>query len=292
MSKCSIPVKSNTAAVVVLYKPDKGLYDRLKRINTQVDTLIVVSNDCTRPECINRLDKNSIIWIENENNLGSALNIGLNEALKLKYKWCFLFDQDTEVGSDILCEMSRSFSIFPEKDKVGVIVPNYSHKIGGKSAYLPDVDFQIVTTAVTSGMLIPLSTLNFVGGMREDFIIEGIDVEYCLRLCEVGLYTVATGKTLMTHSAGDAYERNIFGRSILVTNHSPWRIYMQYRNITLIILQYGWNNKLWAVKAMYGLLKKLLIIMLFDNERIIKLLKSIQGVGSGIYRFIQLKKDV
>ena len=106
MSKCSIPVKSNTAAVVVLYKPDKGLYDRLKRINTQVDTLIIVSNDCTRPECINRLDKNSIIWIENENNLGSALNIGLNEALKLKYKWCFLFDQDTTVFSNILFEMS------------------------------------------------------------------------------------------------------------------------------------------------------------------------------------------
>ena len=287
MSKCSIPVKSNTAAVVVLYKPDKGLYDRLKRINTQVDTLIVVSNDCTRPECINRLDKNSIIWIENENNLGSALNIGLNEALKLKYKWCFLFDQDTEVGSDILCEMSRSFSIFPEKDKVGVIVPNYSHKIGGKSAYLPDVDFQIVTTAVTSGMLIPLSTLNFVGGMREDFIIEGIDVEYCLRLCEVGLYTVATGKTLMTHSAGDAYERNIFGRSILVTNHSPWRIYMQYRNITTIILLHGWRNKLWTINAIYSMLKKILIIVLLDKNKIVKCLNAGKGIGSGVWAFIK-----
>ena len=118
--------------------------------------------------------------------------------------------------------------------------------------------------------------------MREAFFIDGIDIEFCLRVRAAGMHIVATGRPLMTHGAGATEERRLFGRTVLVGHHPPWRCFLQYRNLTWTLLHYAWTDPKWTGMAIFAMVKRICLVCLFERQRCAKLWAMLRGTLVGI----------
>ena len=279
------PTRANTAAVVVLFHPEGDLTRRLRRVQDQVAWLTVVSNDGGAMDRLGALDADRLTHVRNSGNAGlaAALNTGLAYSGERGFSWCLLLDQDTVVDEDLLTGLADAYSAYPDHEKIGLLVPNYRSPGGTRLAYCPEVAWQTVATAITSGSLVPLAAIEQLGGMREAFFIEGIDIEFSLRVRAAGLHVVATGRALMTHGAGAAEERRLFGRTVLVGHHPPWRCFLQYRNLTWTLLRYGGGDPKWTRLTLLAMLKRICLVCLFEEQRCAKLWAISRGAFVGIW---------
>ena len=251
----------------------------------QIDHLVFVSNDC-RPihHGIIRLGLKHVTYVKNDFNvgLGSALNQGLRYLQSRNYQWCLLLDQDTEVDSNLIDELRNIYKSHPDKSSIGILAPNYRSSTGKRLAYKDDITWKSVPTVVTSGSLLKMEIINLIGYMREDFFIEGIDIEFCLRLRSSGFAIIASGRPLMTHSAGVGEEKKILGRTVLIGHHEPYRLFLQMQNLTHIIIHYGLQEPRWTCKTFIAVLKRSTLIMLFEQKKLEKLIAMSKGFLAGL----------
>jgi GT2 family glycosyltransferase len=279
------PSQSNTAAVVVLFHPEGELVARLQRVMKQVAILLVISNDGEDHARLAGLDIARLTHVQAEGNIGlaAALNQGLAQAAQHGFTWCLLLDQDTLIDDDLVIGLAEAHTACPSRSKVGVLAPNYrSPGAGARLAYPSDTIWQPMETAVTSGSLVALETVRRVGGMREAFFIEGIDLEFSLRVRSAGLQLVASGRPLMTHGAGATEERRFFGRTVLVGHHPPWRCFLQFRNLAWTLWRYGKKEPHWARVTLVSILKRFCITFLFERQRLRKAWAMLSGFTVGL----------
>lgn len=279
------PSQLNTAAVVVLFYPEGELVARLQQVLPQVAMLVAISNDGEGPARLAGLDAARLTHVQAAGNIGlaAALNQGLAQAAQRGFVWCLLLDQDTLVDDDLVSGLAEAHTACPSRSTVGVLVPNYrSPGAAARLAYPGDVIWQPMETAVTSGSLVALETVRRVGGMREAFFIEGIDLEFSLRVRSAGLQLVASGRPLMTHGAGAAEERRLFGRTVLVGHHPPWRCFLQFRNLAWTLRRYGRKEPHWTRVTLVSILKRFCIIFLFERQRLRKAWAMLSGIIIGL----------
>jgi rhamnosyltransferase len=293
LSKIDAPTWDNTAAVAVLFHPEGRLADRLERALVQVSRLVVISNDGQGPQRLAGLDTNRLIYIQSNGNIGlaAALNKGLAYAERKGFIWCLLLDQDTQIDGNLIEELSSIYHLHPEPQKIGVLAPNYRSPGHGRIAYPTNATWQQIETAVTSGSLVSLNASRLVGGMREEFFIEGIDVEFCLRLRAAGLQVIASGMPLMTHGAGTSDERLLFGRTVLVGHHSSWRYFMQFRNLTWTLLRYWRKEPRWTRTTLVSMLKRGCLIFMFEQQKLRKVWAILRGIFAGSARALYADKE-
>jgi rhamnosyltransferase len=277
------PTPANCAAVVVLFHPEGDLVGRLGRVLQQVARLAVVSNDGLGAGRLAGLDPAKVWHHAAGRNIGlaAALNEGLAEAARRGFAWCLLLDQDSVVDEDLVAGLGQTWAACPERASIGALVPNYRSPGQGRLAYPPQPAWQSVPTAVTSGSLVALAAIRRVGGMRDAFFIEGIDLEFSLRLRAAGLQLVASGRPLMTHGAGAAEEHRLFGRTVLVGHHPPARCFLQLRNLTWTLWRYGRREPQWTRTTLLAILKRVCLVLLFERQRARKLWAMLRGAWVG-----------
>jgi len=283
------PRPAGTAAVVVTYHPDRGFGDRLRRLAAQVARVIVVdnSNGVATETSLRQLISEKVELIENSRNVGvaTALNQGLGRAAALNCSWAVMLDQDSVVDDDMLASLVRIYHEYPARARIGLIGANARSPISGRlgmrceatgSAYLE------IKTTITSGSLIALSAYERVGPFRDEFFIEGVDLEYCLRLRRHGFVVLCSRRPLMTHASGAAEERTLFGRVVLVANHEPWRYYYMLRNFVHIVRQYFSHEPFWVLAALVNFLKTFVKICLYERDKLAKFAAIARGIGDGV----------
>ena len=94
-------------------------------------------------------------------------------------------DQDTEVDPNMVGSLCMILSQCHVKESIGIIGSNSRSKHSGR-LYIDCTgqadEFIETKTVVTSGSLMSVSAYEKVGPFREDFFIEGVDLEYCRKL--------------------------------------------------------------------------------------------------------------
>ena len=262
--------------VVVTYEPDLAALDGLLHaLRQQLTKLIVVDNGSTLDvEKSIDPDQLSGLWcqvIRLHSNMGvaAAQNLGIELARKAGGDFVILFDQDSAPAPDMvpkLLDVATTKSL--KGGKVAAVGPRYSDerqnnpppflKIRGITVErqachdmhsVVEVDYLIA-----SGSLIPMSTLDAIGGMREDLFIDYVDIEWGLRAKEAGFQSFGVCGALMQHDLGDE-PIEFFGRKI--PNHSPLRHYYHFRNAVRLYCEAGlpWNWKIadgWRLLLKYG----------------------------------------
>lgn len=277
------PSALNTVGAVVLFHPEGDLVTRMRRVLDQVDHLVLVSNDGATGERLSALNSARITHLCNSHNpgLAYAINQALGVAIKSGYCWCLLLDQDTEVDTNLVESLSSVYLDYPHPHKIGLLAPNYRSPGGSRIAYATSVPWQSMDTVITSGSLVPMGVARKLGGMREEFFIECIDLEFSLRVRAAGLQVVASGRPLMTHGAGAAREHELFGRTVLVGDHPPARCFLQFRNLSWILWHYGSREPRWTLLTLAAIVKRLCIVLLFEKQRFRKLWAMLHGTLSG-----------
>jgi rhamnosyltransferase len=293
------PVSQAVCAVIVTYYPGSGLVDRVERVTKQVAQIVIVDNGSSELhiEQIRKIaDRWAIHLILNASNEGiaHALNAGAQWAALQGYRWILTLDQDTAVGPDMMDSMREAFRGCHFPDQLAVIGSNYRDKVTGR--VLSEVigskrssDGEI-TTVLTSGSLISVDAFEAIGGFRDEFFIDCVDHEYCLRARSHGFHVIMTSKPVMEHGIGHTTEHRLLWKKVGTSNHSPTRQYFMTRNTLILAQEYIGKEPGWVLSYLWSWCKSILRVCLFEEERIAKIKQIIRGCVDGVLKRTNLNR--
>jgi rhamnosyltransferase len=281
----------DVCAITVTYHPDAKLPLRVERTLRQVGALVIVDNGSGDAELdmLHRLATNSLITLtSNLNNVGiaRALNIGIRRAIALGFKWVLLLDQDSWIDDDMVQTLIAACAAYPHRDRLGVIGCGYreinSPLHEQKDAILGE-GWEEVPSVITSGSLIPLRAYAAVGDFREEFFIDHVDTEYCLRAKTKGYRVIRTRKHIMSHSIGAISRHKVLWMKKWTFNHAPDRRYYLVRNDTVLLREFGrYMFGLWALKSFSRCVRLCKRIALYEEMKTHKIIAVAQGFWDGV----------
>jgi len=279
------PHKETICAVYVTYHPDANLPERMGRIARQVGHIVIVDNHSDE-EAVHMLralcQAENAELIENKENLGiaAALNQGVTRAIELGYSWALTLDQDSWPEPRLVDALDKIYASHPEREKVKMIGSNYILPATGHMAFEPGSttpSFIETECVITSGSLMSLKAFEEVGPFREDFFIDQVDDEYCLRLRSYGYKVLISSKPLMIHSCGNVSIRKHLWREVC-SNHSPLRRYYITRNRLILYRIYACKEPYWVKHSLRTMLGEIRLIILCEDRKIKKLLAILLGI--------------
>ena len=276
------------AGVVVWYNPTK---DDMNNINTYLpylDKLYIIDN--SKKE--NKIDKDSkIIYIKNKDNLGVAksLNDAAKKAIKEGYKWLLTMDQDTKCNSN--CFEKFNYVLKNENlDKIGIITPWHKTKLDKEK---PSESYTYPNQVMTSANLVNLKILDKLGYFDERLFIDGIDIEYGLRLNKNGYKILQLNDIYVEHNLGNIEYHKFFGKVFMCTNHNYLRQYYMARNYRYIRDKYIDFDPDFC-KTLVKIKSIIFKIVMYEEDSFRKLKymrKGIKDYKKGIYGKLKEKQD-
>ncbi|TWR92320.1 glycosyltransferase family 2 protein [Pseudomonas saxonica] len=247
-------VSVSVAAVVVLYKPDLVVLQRLLlSVIDQVKVIYIIDNtpSADLDDYSSIMSASKIRYHPLYDNLGIAFahNKGFELAKINSNTHVLLLDQDSELSEGTVATLlTEERKLIETGIKVAAIGPVFiDDKTGDAAPVListilgtakAKVDFKSQfpvqsTYIISSGSLIQLETIDAVGGMQEDLFIDWVDIEWGERASLLGYNSYLSPLVSMKHSIGDEFVR-LLGRKI--TLHSDFRNYFIVRNAIYLAL--------------------------------------------------------
>jgi rhamnosyltransferase len=271
----------------VTYFPDEGFANRLSRIHMQVGHVVVVDNasdEETFKHVQTVLSEPRIDVIRNSRNLGiaTALNQGVRWALEKGYGWTLFLDQDTTPFQNMVRMLTRAYDEFPRKNHLAMIGSNYSRGLQSDiyTSIAPSwVKSKIV---ITSGSLVSLEVLRIVGFFRDEFFIDCVDLDFCLRTRSMRFEIIEVPEPIMQHFIGHPTAHRLPWAETKTSNHAPWRWYYMMRNHCVLIREYLWRDPAWVLKAVDKRIRGILLMLFFEKSRILKMKYMTLGIYDGV----------
>jgi epsQ protein len=238
------------AGVVVWYNPDSKSKENINSYLKYLDRLYIVDNSNYKNE-VPKSEK--IMYIPNMDNLGiaEALNIGARRAIVEGYNWLLTMDQDSSFSENDLLELEKYIEN-KTIENIGIVSPWHKTKMH-KEKPKEDVDYPL--DVMTSGNLVNLDILKKIGEFKSEYFIDGVDMEYCLRLNKNGYKIARLNYIELNHNLGDIFYKKVFNKEMLCLNHNYLRVYYKVRNYRYIKKEYGniypeFCNKIVKTKAL------------------------------------------
>ncbi len=264
------------AAVVVLYEPGNEVLGNIHSWGGEVEVVYAVDNSERAVEMlIDRLAAlGNVIYLPQEENVGiaRALNIGAQLAVKEGYDFLLTMDQDSSAEPDMVARLLECVTE-GEGKAPGIVAPFHLTRAVRHSP--PESKFTEVMTPMTSGCLLDLAAWQMVGPFRDDFFIDFVDNEYCLRLRRKGYRVVRANRAILEHAVGDITR---YG-PLIATNHSPLRRYYKTRNRFVVFQEYLTTFPGHCLFDLVRLAKEIGSIILFEQEKRAKLCMMWRGIS-------------
>lgn len=280
-----VPSATNVCAVVVAYFPDEDFEVRLRAILPQVAKLVIVDNT---PDTISLSPDMIGAWgerihcITNHANRGvaTALNQGIEHALVQGYCWALTLDQDTQCYPNMVAILGSVYEHCILKP--AVIGSNYVD-LRNRKPKVPVQGNECLDqkTVITSGSLVDAGVARAVGGFREDYFIDQVDHEFCLRVRAHGYQVVISRKPVMVHSVGGPGGARLPLLGIL-PNHPPLRKYYIVRNTVVTVAEYWRREPDWCLRRSVRLIMGLAYMAVLEENRFAKVRAFMAGIADGI----------
>lgn len=294
----TIKKEYSCCAIFVSYNPEDSIIDNVNQLVNQVAEILIVDNNSSEDsrEFLLELDKNpKVSIIYNKDNLGiaSALNQGVRYAIEHDYEWIATFDQDSKAPDNFIKSMFSTYSQYNSKEKLAIISPRYFDEVSGLITPERRIEshstfFEIEST-ITSGNLVKTSVFRKIGLFAENFFIDCVDHEFCLRCLINDLKIVVSYESILTHNLGNTTLHYFMGRTYLTTNHSHIRRFYNSRNRVLLYYSYLFIEsthskrvKEWILNDVVNFLKGMVIIILFEDDKQLKMEFILKGILDGI----------
>lgn len=298
------PQLGTVCGVVVTYRSGPAVVDGLVQVEPEVDHLLVVDNGsddrtvealrawaAERPHCR--------ALVENGENLGlaAAQNAGFGWAVSHRADWILLLDHDSRPEPGMVAALARAEADYP--GRYALLAPRihnaavdtwaaFAVSRGGwrvrRVAARPGAILDNPLFVIASGSLIRATALPDLEGMREDFFIDYVDIEFCLRLRAAGRRIGVVGPAVLHHNLGALRLHRVPGfRPVHATNHSPFRYFMMARNRTRMWREWARREPGWVLNDMAALIYQVARVALFEADRAAKLAAIGRGVRRGLF---------
>jgi rhamnosyltransferase len=299
-----MPATQKTPGFVVTHNPPAEFSSNLRALLEQLLPLLVVDNG-SGPETRRLLEREAQLHPSlqvqfNDSNLGiaAALNQGFRWALAQGYERIISFDQDSQPAPNMVAELLQAYDSHPRRERIAILAPQIQDSVtGGRITYLKKrgmfsmqrVACQAeilddVLLVITSGSLNNLAAYQELGGFREDFFIDYVDTEYCLRAAQHGYKIVVACKAVLHHRLGGQQRKQIGALTLRPTFHSSLRWYYINRNRIAMLGMYAFKTPYWALYDVmvggYAFLK----MLLYEDQKLKKILAVAMGIIDGLFR--------
>lgn len=263
------------AGIVTLYNPESSVRENIESYLNDIDRLYVIDNtpDTDNKEILPGDAK--ISYLPNYENLGvaEALNIGANMAIESGYKWLLTMDQDSKFKKGSVYKMID----YLEKNdcsKVGLITPWHVINTGVKK---PKEQIDYPFEVMTSGNIINLEAYKKIGGFKDWYFIDDIDIEYCMNLNSHGYHIDRLNYIELKHDLGDIQVKRFLGRNFVCSNHNYIRRYYMVRNTFYLCNEYQDKFPEYCHFLKRGLRGQLQNIILFEKHKYKKVRNMLRG---------------
>ncbi|MGH7094410.1 MAG: hypothetical protein ACREFB_12855 [Stellaceae bacterium] len=258
------------AATIVLYRPERdALRGLVRSLAADVAHVFLYLNSALPPgwleECAALACPAALAT------LGTGANLGLgrayNEAAEAAHEagcdLLLLFDQDSEPPPGMARRLAEAFDT-----AVGLCVavvgplpvaPSGTYKlppVAAPAAGLP-VGLRDSAFLISSGSLIDLAALAEIGPFREDFFIDGIDIEWCFRARARGYRCLMARTEKMPHRLGHGVTAVKMLNLHLIDN-TPQRLFTHARN-QIAMMRLAHVPAWWKFRAGAGIALRMLI---------------------------------
>lgn len=262
-------------ASIITYHPDlQRLLDNLHSVRDQVDDVVIFDNGSTD---LREICPGVIILNQEGTNIGvaSALNHLCQYARDNNFDWILTLDQDSIVPPGLI----NGYLPYMTEESIALISPAIRDRNYGSMSYdmgtrdsVDDID-----VCITSGSCLRLSALAKIGGFWDDLFIDMVDFDLCWSLKEAGFRILRVNNLLLSHEIGHSKIVRLFGKENIVYNHPASRCYYMIRNTIAVGKK---HNRI--IQCARWVLKRVILINLFEDDRLHKDKMIIKGIIDGI----------
>jgi rhamnosyltransferase len=285
-------INNSCCAIFVTYNPDANIVENVSSILAQASEVVIVDNasNIDAQEILKDISKDKrVTLILNDRNCGIAyaLNQGVKYSIDREYQWLLTFDQDSLAPPDYLQTLFSTYDSADNRDSIAIVAPTYITSTGTLSFSHPlsknsnNKTYSEVETTMTSGNLISTKVFDKVGFFNEDFFIDFVDHEYCLRLAKSGFRIVESHQALLQHTLGSSTKHNFLGLSIITTNHNSLRRYYKYRNMITVLKMYFLDSISISSQILRVFLSEPIKILIFEQDKYSKIKSILKGIYHG-----------
>jgi rhamnosyltransferase len=289
--------------LIVTYNPDPELFAQLDSFYAQLEQVIIIdngSNPGARQRLMQEAQRRSptLTVIFNESNLGiaKALNQGARWALEQGFQNMLAFDQDSRPAPGMVATMLEVLAERGEEERLAIVAPLVVDPIVNIQARYLRPKYNLlferarcngkvlrnVTYVITSGSLYDLKAYQDIGPFRDDFFIDYVDTEYCLRARGCGYRILVACEARLEHRQGERQTRAFGGSKHYPTFHSPLRWYYSSRNRIAMLRKYAFRYPHWLIYEMTASLYIIIKMILFEPQKLAKLRALLLGTMDGL----------
>jgi len=214
---------------------------------------------------------------------------GVKRGYERGYDWLWLMDDDAEPKEDALENLSIYFKNSNIVGLAGtVFLPNgavaihHRGRINFKNVFpliqipLQSEEYQKqaveIDMASFVGLLVKRDAIKKIGFPKKDFFIHHDDVEYCIRLRSIGKILLVP-KSIIFHKEASktkkVVERRFLGmRKLRIDFNEYWLTYYGIRNLVWLGKMYSKSKVLFCFQMFKTLLRQILGIILFDDNKL------------------------
>ncbi|HCA67045.1 MAG: hypothetical protein A2249_00180 [Candidatus Jacksonbacteria bacterium RIFOXYA2_FULL_44_7] len=282
------PKKNNIASVIITFNPDEHFPSHVRALSPQVEQITIVDNASTDENFtfISEAQKqnSNVLIMKNSQNQGiaQALNKGMRYALENGFSWILLMDHDSHAADYMVKALIEAYQEAKRQNLIlDLIGVNFTHQKTGTVAFAKECNdciFIKKTGIQTSGSLLSQNAYTKVGPFREDFFIDYVDTEYCLRLKHKGFHSAISCRAHMSHTIGVPNEIKFMGKSVSVKNYNQLRRYYRTRNGFTLMREYVFKEPLWVFTKILFLAQEWLILFTAEKNKREKLKSILHGV--------------
>ena len=265
-------------AIIVTYEPNINILNRLcSTIISQEFNIVIFDNSELERVEIEAIEKCCNCYlISKGKNMGIAFaqNEGVKFAKSKGAEIVTFFDQDSIITDDLLYKLEKKLIELKNcvvcpvsvEENTGIEYP--SHRITNlgitKDIYSKtSKEIVEVDIAISSGTTMFVDTINKTGYFDEDFFIDFVDIEWCIRSRRLGTKIYVVPDAIMYHSIGQSSLRV---GPLTIIKHNPVRTYYKTRNSFLLLRKNV--NYLFALRQIIpAIIHNLVLIFLVRNKK-------------------------
>lgn len=276
-----------SGAVMVTFRPGSEVCGHIRALAAQAGRVVVIDNSDRRHSvCLACADNVQLVAYAANRGLAVALNDGVDRLFAAGCDRVFLFDQDSLVPADFVAKMCEFQARREHRDGLHLYAPDFVDINAGthaRFARLGKLTYQSVECAsaaggeletnfaITSGTLLTPAVWQQVGRFRDDYFIDHIDTEYCLRAACMGIGVRINCAAVLRHAIGRRSVHRVLGLTIKPNHHSALRRYYMTRNGLRTMLDYASRRPAFVWLMAARLVHECLAVMLFESGRRTKL---------------------
>lgn len=274
---------SRLAAVVTAYHPDERLAAVVDAALTSCSTVVVADNTPgDAPSLADKFDDERVQVLRTGHNRGlaGALNLGLDH-LPQDVEAVLFLDQDSVLPAELVAGLLGHLA----DPSIGVVGPTpVDAETGGRYERGADRHAALDDrpSIITSGMLVRRSCFEAVPRFREDFFVDCVDSDFCLRVRRSGSRVVRDAALVLPHSIGSGRDHRLGPLTVRVLHYPAWRHYWIARNGIVLSREFGAGERSFALTNALFTARWLVVTALFDERRRSSVPAVLQGLWHGL----------